>query len=168
MDYIKLLVEDIHSVTMATINNEGKPITRIIDLMLYDKEGIYFLTARGKSFYQELMDQEYISLTGLKGKVSFSLSGKVKNIGSHKLDEIFLKNIYMQSIYPGDTRKALDVFCLYEASGEYFDISDQYILKEHLLQLIVRNMLLIIPLLIDVFTVANVRLSVLNVVFIMK
>ena len=39
MDYIKLLVEDIHSVTMATINSEGKPITRIIDLMLYDKEG---------------------------------------------------------------------------------------------------------------------------------
>ena len=58
MDYIKLLVEDIHSVTMATINNEGKPITRIIDLMLYDEEGIYFLTARGKSFYQELMDQK--------------------------------------------------------------------------------------------------------------
>ncbi len=52
MDYIKLLVEDIHSVTMATINSEGKPITRIIDLMLYDEEGIYFLTARGKSFYQ--------------------------------------------------------------------------------------------------------------------
>ena len=124
MNYIKLLVEDIHSVTMATINNEGRPITRIIDLMLYDEEGIYFLTARGKSFYKELMNQEYISLTGLKGKVSFSLSGKVKNIGSHKLDEIFLKNTYMQSIYPEDTRKALDVFCLYEASGEYFDISN--------------------------------------------
>ena len=124
MNYIKLLVEDIHSVTMATINSEGRPITRIIDLMLYDEEGIYFLTARGKSFYKELMNQEYISLTGLKGKVSFSLSGKVKNIGSHKLDEIFLKNTYMQSIYPEDTRKALDVFCLYEASGEYFDISD--------------------------------------------
>ena len=30
----------------------------------------------------------------------------------------------MQSIYPGDTRSALEVFCLYEADGEYFDISD--------------------------------------------
>jgi len=30
----------------------------------------------------------------------------------------------MQSIYPGDTRDALEVFCLYEAEGEYFDISD--------------------------------------------
>ena len=32
MDYSKSLVEDIHSVTMATINNEGKPITRIMIL----------------------------------------------------------------------------------------------------------------------------------------
>lgn len=30
----------------------------------------------------------------------------------------------MQSICPGDTRAALEVFCLYEAEGEYFDISD--------------------------------------------
>lgn len=41
-----------------------------------------------------------------------------------KLDEIFEKNPYMQKIYPGDTRSALEVFRLYEASGEYFDISD--------------------------------------------
>ena len=40
------------------------------------------------------------------------------------VDEIFEKNTYMQSIYPGDTRSALEVFCLYEADGEYFDISD--------------------------------------------
>lgn len=39
------------------------------------------------------------------------------------VDEIFEKNP-MQSIYPGDTRSALEVFCLYEADGEYFDISD--------------------------------------------
>ena len=30
----------------------------------------------------------------------------------------------MQKIYPGDTRAALEVFRVYEAEGEYFDISD--------------------------------------------
>lgn len=30
----------------------------------------------------------------------------------------------MQSIYPGETRDALDVFQLYEAEGEFFDISE--------------------------------------------
>ena len=36
----------------------------------------------------------------------------------------------MQSIYPGDTRSALEVFCLYEADGEYFDISDQMCIRD--------------------------------------
>ena len=93
-------------------------------MMLLDDKGIYFLTAKGKAFYAQLMEQGYIALSATKDKISISLRGKIKNIGSEKLNEIFEKNTYMQSIYPGDTRDALEVFCLYEAEGEYFDISD--------------------------------------------
>ena len=74
--------------------------------------------------HAQLMEQRYIALSATKDKISISLRGKIKNIGSEKLDEIFEKNTYMQSIYPGDTRSALEVFYLYEADGEYFDISD--------------------------------------------
>lgn len=123
-DYLKLLVEDIHSTTVATIGSDGHPQTRVIDMMLWDEHGIYFLTAKGKAFYTQLMQQGFIALSATKDKVSVSLRGKVKNIGSDKLDEIFEKNPYMQSIYPGDTRAALEVFCLCEAEGEYFDISN--------------------------------------------
>ena len=123
-DYLKLLVTDIHSTTIATIGADGHPQTRVIDMMLWDAKGVYFLTARGKAFYTQLMEQGYIALSATRDKISISLRGKIKNIGSEKLDEIFEKNPYMQSIYPGDTRSALEVFCLYEADGEYFDISD--------------------------------------------
>ena len=123
-DYLKLLVETIHSATIATIGTDGHPQTRVIDMMLWDENGVYFLTAKGKSFYTQLMEQRYIALSATKNKISISLRGKIKNIGGEKLDEIFEKNPYMQSIYPGDTRTALEVFCLYEAEGEYFDISD--------------------------------------------
>jgi uncharacterized pyridoxamine 5'-phosphate oxidase family protein/NAD-dependent dihydropyrimidine dehydrogenase PreA subunit len=123
-NYIKTLVEDIHSTTVATIAADGHPQTRVIDMMLWDDQGVYFLTAKGKAFYTQLMEQQYIALSATKNKISISLRGKIKNIGSEKLDEIFEKNVYMQSIYPGDTRSALEVFCLYEAQGEYFDISD--------------------------------------------
>ena len=37
-DYLKLLVEDIHSSTMATIGADGHPQTRVIDMMLYDEQ----------------------------------------------------------------------------------------------------------------------------------
>lgn len=122
--YLKLLVEDLHSAAVATLGPDGRPQLRIIDMMLWDEGRVYFLTARGKAFYAQLLDQGYVALSAVKGKVSVSLRGKVKPIGSARLGEIFEKNPYMQSIYPGDTRAALEVFCLYEGQGEYFDISD--------------------------------------------
>ena len=42
MDYLKLLVDEIHSTTVATIGSDGHPQTRIIDMMYYDEEGVYF------------------------------------------------------------------------------------------------------------------------------
>ena len=123
-DYLRRLVEEIHSTTVATIGADGHPQTRVIDMMLWDEGGVYFLTARGKAFYAQLMEQGYLALSAAKDKAAISLRGKIKSIGSEKLDEIFRKNVYMQAIYPGDTRSALEVFCLYEADGEYFDISD--------------------------------------------
>lgn len=122
--YLRRLVEDIHSATVATIGADGHPQTRVIDMMLWDEQGVYFLTAKGKAFYRQLMEQRYIALSATKDKISISLRGKIKNIGNEKLDEIFEKNSYMKAIYPGETRSALEVFCLYEAEGEYFDISD--------------------------------------------
>ena len=122
--YLKMLVEDIHSTTIATIGADNHPQTRVIDMMLWDEQGVYFLTARGKAFYTQLMEQGYIALSATKDKRAISLRGRIRNIGQKKLDEIFEKNTYMQAIYPDDTRDALEVFCLYEANGEFFDISD--------------------------------------------
>lgn len=121
---LKLLVEEIHSAVVATIGADGHPQTRVIDMMLYDEKGVYFLTARGKSFYSQLKEQGFIALSATKGKISVSLRGRVENIGTQKIGEIFEKNDYMKSIYPEGTRDALEVFRIYEADGEFFDISD--------------------------------------------
>lgn len=123
-EYLKMLVEDFHSTTVATIGADGHPQTRVIDMMLWDENGVYFLTAKGKAFYNQLMGQLYVALSATKDKKAISLRGKIENIGSEKLDEIFEKNTYMQKIYPGDTKSALEVFRICEAQGEYFDISD--------------------------------------------
>lgn len=95
-DYLRVLAEQIHSAVVATIGADGHPQTRVIDIMLWDDKGVYFLTAKGKTFYEQLMEQKYISLSATKNKYSVSLRGRVTNIGSEKLDEIFEKNPYMQ------------------------------------------------------------------------
>lgn len=90
-DYLELLVKNIHSTTVATIGADGHPQTRVIDMMLWDEQGVYFLTAKGKAFYAQLIEQGYIALSATKDKLSISLRGKIRNIGSEKLDEIFEK-----------------------------------------------------------------------------
>ena len=64
MDYLKLLVDEIHSTTVATIGSDGHPQTRIIDMMYYDEEGVYFLTAKGKAFYDQLIGKAEAVQTG--------------------------------------------------------------------------------------------------------
>lgn len=123
-DYFKIIVDDIHSVVVATTDGDGRPVTRCIDMMLYDDEGIYFLTARGKEFYDQLMAQKYISLSAIKDKKCVSLAGRVECIGKRKMDEIFEKNTYMQKIYPEGTREPIEVFRICDGEGNYFDISD--------------------------------------------
>ena len=124
LDYLRLLVDEIHSTTVATIGSDGHPQTRIIDMMYYDEDGVYFFTAKGKAFYEQLMNQQYVAISATKNKIAISLRGRVKNIEKKNLDIMFEKNSYMKEIYPGDTREAIEVFWLYEAQGEYFDISN--------------------------------------------
>lgn len=136
IDYLKVLVEEIHSTVVATKDRCNHPVTRVIDMMLYDEKGIYFLTAKGKEFYSQLMEQGYISVSGMTGgegsmnKKSISIHGKVRNIGKNKLNEIFEKNTYMAEIYPDpSTRDALEVFHIFEMHGDYFDLSTKPITR---------------------------------------
>lgn len=123
-DYLRILTEEFHSTVIATLDEDGHPATRVIDMMLCDKDGVYFLTARGKAFYSQLVNQQFIALSAVKDKKSISLKGKVRYIGHKYLNEIFEKNTYMQKIYPEGTRDVLEVFQIYEADGQFFDISD--------------------------------------------
>ena len=129
IDYLSFIVEEIHTVIVATVDDEGLPVTAAIDMMDYDESGLYFLTAKGKSFYTRLKEKEFMALTGIKGKdtmscVAVSVRGKVKEIGSGHLTKLFEKNPYMNEIYPTEqSRQALTVFKLCEGSGEWFDLS---------------------------------------------
>ncbi|MDY6325587.1 MAG: 4Fe-4S binding protein [Catonella sp.] len=135
-EILNLVQNKIHSVIVATLDEEGLPVTCVIDMMLVDEGGLYFLTARGKEFYKRLMAKPVIALTGLKGEttmtsVSVNLRGEVRNIGKERLAEIFEKNPYMTEIYPTETsRDALEFFQIYKGSGEYFDLSAKPIFRQ--------------------------------------
>lgn len=129
LEILHVLQSEIHSTVFATLDEQGLPQTCVIDLMLADENGLYFLTAKGKSFYERLMARPFVALSGMKGgdtlsTVAISLRGAVRNIGKERLAEIFEQNPYMAKIYPTEkSREALEVFQIFRAEGEYFDLS---------------------------------------------
>ena len=66
-DYLRILREEIHSTVIATVDGEGHPVTRVIDIMLTDENSLYFITAKGKAFYAQLMENPYVAISGMCG-----------------------------------------------------------------------------------------------------
>ena len=129
-DYLRILKDEIHSTVIATIDEKGRPVTRVIDIMLTDENSLYFITAKGKAFYSQLMTDPYVAISGMCGgegtmkKKAVSIQGKAVKIGSEKLKEVFRQNPYMAEIYPQEeSRRALEVFQVAEGTGEFFDLS---------------------------------------------
>lgn len=128
-DYLNYIVKEIHTTVVATVDDEGLPVTAAIDMMDSDGNSLYFLTAKGKSFYDRIVKRGFIALTAVKGQntmssVAVSLRGKVRELGFDKIPELFEKNPYMREIYPTEeSMRALTVFQIYEGNGEWFDLS---------------------------------------------
>ncbi len=131
LEILTILQRDIHSTVFATVDQQGLPHTCVIDLMLCDDEGLYFLTAQGKAFYDRLTARPFVAVSGMRGKdtlstLAISLRGAVRSIGRQRLDAIFRQNPYMEKIYPSPrSRGALEVFQIYKGEGEYFDLTCQ-------------------------------------------
>ena len=66
-EYFSFIVDEIHSTVIATVDDNDLPVTCAIDIMDFDENGLYFLTAKGKGFYDRLKKQGFIALTGMRG-----------------------------------------------------------------------------------------------------
>ena len=128
-EYLAYISDVIHTTIVATVDDAGLPVTAAIDMMDSDENGLYFLTAKGKSVYDRLTKRGHIALTALKGEdtmhsVAVSVRGKVRELGQEPLPNLFAKNPYMAEIYPTEaSRTALTVFQIFEGTGEWFDLS---------------------------------------------
>ena len=128
-DCLRYLTEQVHTTVVATVDDDGLPVTAAIDMMDADETGLYFLTAMGKGFYRRLKARGYLALTGTNGAdtmhcVAVSVRGRVTELGPGLLGRLFEKNPYMAEIYPTEaSRAALTVFKIDAGSGEWFDLS---------------------------------------------
>lgn len=99
------------------------PQVRIIDVMLVEDEEIYFLTARGKPFYKQLLEGGIVAVAGMTSAyLVVRLNGQIRQVGKEWVDRIFEANPRMNDLYPGEKRDILEAFCIYRGAGEIFDL----------------------------------------------
>lgn len=49
-DYLNILKDDIHSAVFATVDRDGHPAARVIDIMLADENTLILLQPRARNF----------------------------------------------------------------------------------------------------------------------
>ncbi len=127
------ILRDLKDVAFATVDQNGFPQVRIIDVMIVEDEKLYFCTSRGKEFHSQLTNSGNVAITGLnKDFQSVRLMGKVKKLEEQKfwIDRIFEENPVMNGVYPGESRYILDAFCVEEGELEFFDLGKEPIYRE--------------------------------------
>lgn len=128
-NFLKITAGQFHTVVLATADECGRPVTCALDIMDWDENGLYFLTAKGKTLYRRLKQSGYVAFTGIRGRdtlssAAVSVQGRARELGPEKIPELFAKNPYMEAVYPDSaSRAALTVFYIYEGRGEWFDLS---------------------------------------------
>ncbi len=127
------ILRDVKDVTFATVDENGLPQARIIDIMIVEEGKLYFCTARGKDFYRQLTENEYVAVTGMNREFQMvRLSGKARRLAEQKkwIDRIFEENPVMNGVYPGESRYILEPFCVDNGQLEFFDLGREPINRE--------------------------------------
>lgn len=127
------ILRGIKDVAFATVDDNGLPQIRIIDIMIAENESIYFCTARGKDFYRQLMKNGQVAITGMNKEYQMiRLNGKACKLSEQKkwIDRIFDENPSMNEVYPNDSRYVLEAFCIDNGDVEFFDLGQTPIVRE--------------------------------------
>lgn len=111
----------------ATVDLEGAPQIRNISAIHYEKDAIYFFTARGKEFCRELLEDGRVQILGYsKYKEMIRLSSRAKQTAEEEqkkwMDLIFAEQPYLANVYPGKTRDIGIIFEIRDAQIEYFHL----------------------------------------------
>lgn len=122
------ILREIKDVAFATVDTQGNPQVRIIDIMVVEQHAIYFCTARGKAFYTQLNQHPQVAITGMNAQYQMvRLNGVVKKVENQAdwMERIFTENPSMNTVYPGSARKILEAFCIDNGTIEFFDLGKQ-------------------------------------------
>lgn len=127
-DFCLRFLREVRDVAFATVDEDGLPAVRVIDVMMVEGGRLYFVAARGKAFYGQVMRTRYVAIVGQSPDYrTCRLRGPVEHPDDpaeqrRLVDRVFELNPSMEELYPGDSRYVLEAFYLERGQGEFFDL----------------------------------------------
>lgn len=117
-------LRELKSVVFSSIRN-GKPTSRIIDVMVQDDKGLLFTTCTIKPFFKDIMEAPFISVTGITPDyVQIRLDGELKEVDHNEMEKIYKENPEFKKLFPNqDNMSHYKVFRIFKGKGELFDLS---------------------------------------------
>lgn len=111
----------------ATIDKNNKPQVRCISAIHFEENSFWFLTARGKEFYHQLIDDGNVQILAYtRFKEMIRVSGKAVRLPDGRQEEcrniIWSEQPYMENVYPNGTREILEAFEIKDMQIEYFNL----------------------------------------------
>lgn len=115
-------------VEMATVDSHGDPQVRVISTLHFEGDKIFFLTARGKPFAEEIAQSgklQLIAYTRFKEAIrAYGPCHRVTPVEEEDRirEAVFEEQPYMENVYPGKTRSILSAYVLEDYGIEYFNL----------------------------------------------
>lgn len=122
-DVLKILQDDVRVGIFATVDEEGKPHARPINIGLANEQGIFFMTSPKTHFYQQLQANPNLAITVLKQDdyliQVMRIEGLARPLGREKLEEVLQDNPFVKHVYPNESDiSTVQVFQVY--TGQLF------------------------------------------------
>ena len=119
--------------SFATVDKTGAPQIRCISAIHYEPDSLYFFTARGKAFCDELLSDgrvQILAYTRFKEMIRLSGRAVPAQGQTEKINTIFSEQPYLANVYPGETRNIGIIFELKDFTVEYFNLGVNPIFRE--------------------------------------
>ncbi|MBG9983666.1 pyridoxamine 5'-phosphate oxidase family protein [Aerococcaceae bacterium DSM 111022] len=123
-EIMNILKDDMGIAVISSVDADGKPHARYINIGVANEEGVFFMTSPKTNFHAQLEVNQNIALVGLNKEEYLiqviRIEGKVRKLGKDMLEKVLEGNEYVNMVYPdADEQANVQVFQLYEGEGFY-------------------------------------------------
>ena len=127
-DIMQILQNDMKVAVVSTVDEEGQPHARHINMGVANENGVFFMTSPKTDFYKQLKENPKVAITGFNEDgyliQVIRITGEVRDLGKEGLAEVLKDNPYVEQVYPDESeRQNVQVFHLYKGDGFYHSMS---------------------------------------------